>query len=137
MFYGPLLGLFRYPNHHLPSWFSFHQSLTSRSIAQTNLEGLGLFKQDNFSKNSQNRPFLAFFGGVFPAGLSYIAFLSTIQYQYNTLKYWDNTIQYQYNTISTKIVYNTFSSNTIQYNIFIITYCNIYKLVLSSNMYKK
>ena len=40
------------------------------------------------------------------AGLSYIAFLSTIQYQYNTFKYWDNTIQY-----------NTLQYNTIQYNI--------------------
>merc|ERR1711942_60671 len=49
-------------------------------------------------------------------GLSYIAFLSTIQYQYNTLKYWDNTIQYQYNTILIRIIYNTFLLRIIQYN---------------------
>ena len=44
---------------------------------------------------------------VLQAGLSYTAILSTIQYQYNISKYWDNAIQYQYNTISTEILYNT------------------------------
>ena len=53
-------------------------------------------------------------------GVSYIAFLSTIQYRYNTFKYWDNTILYQYNTISMKIVYNTLSWHTK--NIYIPTY---------------
>ena len=48
-------------------------------------------------------------GDVLLTGLSYIAFLSTMHYQYNTFKYWDNTIQYQYNTISIEIVYNTLS----------------------------
>ena len=66
-------------------------------------------------------------------GLSYIAFLSTIQYQYNTSKYWDNTIQYQYNTISIKIVYNTLSSHTIYHNMYIILYCFNAKLSIRND----
>ena len=61
-------------------------------------------------------------------GLSYTAFLSNIQYQYNISKYWDNTIQYQYNTISIKIIYNILLLHTIHYNIYITLYSFYNKL---------